>query len=106
MSNETKWTPGPWVPYVDKKNGVFSVCIPGHYGKTPCVVNWPGFESSDLPKIQQAANANLIAAAPDLYEALSKLRVAAYEACADSSCNDALEYAEMVLAKARGESHD
>ena len=46
------------------------------------------------------ANANLIAAAPDLYDALMKLRDSVKACCADRA---ALRCADLALAYARGE---
>lgn len=61
----SKHTPGPWSAYIG--GGVISVCIGAiPNGKRPCIVEWPGFDSCDLPLAQQKANARLIAAAPDL----------------------------------------
>jgi len=90
MSNETKWTPGPWV--IGHK-GI-------HEGKNPRsnqIVNKPSVRSSN--SLDYYLNANLIAAAPELYEAL--------KACAE--CLDIKEGSEpfdsamSALAKARGE---
>lgn len=49
---------------------------------------------------EDKANADLIAAAPDLYDALMRLRAAAKACCADQH---ALMSADMALAYARGE---
>ena len=56
MSNETKWTPGPW--HIDKECG-------GVFSKTCLYV-------CDIPS--EHGNASLIAAAPELYEELADAR--------------------------------
>lgn len=71
-------TKGPWRAFT--RNRTVSVSLPGKYGKTPCVVNWPGFDGCDLPLKQQKANARHIAAfSSDCMLALLAL-VEAYEA--------------------------
>lgn len=84
--SKKNWTAGPW-----KSAG--SLVYFANNGGGLCVKDTPDPQS----------NANLIAAAPDLYEALEKLAMDAYNACADSSCNESLSIAENALAKARGE---
>jgi hypothetical protein len=63
-----KHTPGPW--RVFNKNGVISVMS----GRSPKneVVHWAGFDSSHFPK-DRLANARLIAAAPEMLEALKDI---------------------------------
>ena len=60
MSN-TKFTPGPWIKSKYKK-GQYHVFVPD--GTRICTINW--FEQYNE---EANANADLIAAAPDLYEA-------------------------------------
>ncbi len=71
-------TPGPWTAFIAQNT--VAVCIgnktDGSFGHRPCVVNWQGFDSCDLPIEKQAANARLIAAAPDLLAALMALNKA------------------------------
>ena len=88
---EPKFTPGPWLvranePWVIAKN----------YGDMKSVfhVNHPA-----EPSKTQMANAHLIAAAPDLYHALSDL----LEQCRQYGHMDEIRAAEIALAKARGE---
>ena len=69
----SKHTPGPWSVYSGK--GVIQVDIgPRATGHRPCIVHWSGFDSNDLPRQKDAANARLIAAAPDLLHALEMVR--------------------------------
>lgn len=68
-----KHTPGPWSVY-DGLGKTLAVCIGEEpNGKRPCIVDWPGFDSCDLPFSQQRANAHLIAAAPDMLAALKDI---------------------------------
>ena len=106
--SESKHTPGPWKR---KDNFVYS----------------PMFDEDDTLSVSIAvactgiapaiANANLIAAAPDMYEALGHLLIAAQKVCDDFCCGagcsqDArdckleggLIRAEIALRKARGET--
>lgn len=66
MSDQPKWTPGPWsVPGQPDK-----VCAEGYtrngWAKVIATAHTPAWMNADEPW----ANANLIAAAPDLYAAL------------------------------------
>lgn len=84
---ESKWTPGPWavMDYTDDEEFPRWCVVP-----LSCVGTIAHVQKSE-------ANANLIAAAPDLYEAL--------EAMGDDRIGDA-EFNAMrnaALAKARGE---
>lgn len=94
MSGETKWAPGPWVAdgfFVSSNSGgavahdIVSAC--GTVGR---------------PDSETEANAQLIAAAPDLYEALADLvhQVDRPRAPSWLSLDDAF----AALDKARGES--
>lgn len=68
----SKPTPGPWRRYYKSK----IVAVKGPPGEID-IVKWPGFDDSDRPLCVHAANARLIAAAPDLLNACKWL----YEAC-------------------------
>lgn len=94
-SNERKWTPGPWI------------------GGT-----WEGDDTCEVlddnlmlvARTKTEANAHLIAAAPDLYEALEYMRDAGCPDC-NGDCASAnpqvaacpMKRAAAALAKARGE---
>lgn len=71
MNNETKFTPGPWtVSEYTNYDGwsVFADVI-------GCVAErWPAYTMSEDQKTEAHANARLIAAAPELYEALKSAR--------------------------------
>ena len=84
MSTETKWTPGPWSPYHGGDTNLWWIV----YDHEGCELGSGdgGFDEGD---------ANLIAAAPELYEAL--------EALLEYRDKWAVEKARAALAKARGE---
>lgn len=91
MASET-FTKGPWVVQSDAPTGYLYVVAGA----------WPTGETiCDRPS---KANATLIAAAPDMYEALTKLR-SQYAAPLHYSgdLRHALVEADAALAKARGE---
>lgn len=107
--SETKWTPGPWniarINYADiyGGDGEMVALVPKGYPRT-------------------AANAQLIAAAPDLYEALEAYEALDNQRMTCEECEDRLERApeaceycfpfaddarlkmRAALAKARGET--
>ncbi len=63
--SENPWTPGPWSVF--NRADTIAVCIGNEAeGKRPCIVDWPGFDSTGLPRAENLANARLIAAAPEL----------------------------------------
>ena len=95
------FTKGPWSVF----NKDQTICIEPRSvatGRRPCVVDWPGFDSNDMPKSENIANAHLIAASPDLYEALMLLydHSRLYMVLADNVIRDV----ESALAKAEGKS--
>lgn len=102
--NERKWTPGPWsiVWYDagDKDEWLYCPLINGSEESDRAVVHWDGFkqkywQSADGKQSEIEANAHLISAAPDLYEAL--------EAMLKSVDGVSRGMAFDALAKARGE---
>lgn len=61
--SKAEHTAGPWSVY--KFGETLSVCIGAEPdGLRPCIVDWPGFDSCNLPFEERLANAHLIAAAP------------------------------------------
>lgn len=65
-------TPGPWFVFESRKTlQVGTAPAPGE--TRYAVVHWAGFDATDKPLKEQAANAHLIAAAPDLLAALEAL---------------------------------
>lgn len=70
-------TPGPWEAYVRvaRDGGSYTIAVheQGYPEKRTPVVAWPGFDDSRRPIAEHAANARLIAAAPELLEALEAI---------------------------------
>lgn len=103
---ERKWTPGPWVI---SKISETSVTTPNRRG----ICSTGGYSVNlEFEKIgiENAANACLIAAAPELYEALDTL-VGTYrklyedtQPVDDLDCDKPFAKATEALAKARGET--
>jgi hypothetical protein len=99
MTDQPKWTPGPWAVERNKRTwGWVDVVGPslGVGGPT---------QATDLTladEVKRIAEAHLIAAAPDLYAELVSL-MAAYAEC-NGEDHPAYGRAEYALAKARGET--
>lgn len=95
MSNETKWTPGPWgIDWNVSRLDVFN-----SDGGTLVSTLRRSTRSNDIDNVVQA-NARLIAAAPELYEALRAI-LAEWQYYAPD--HPLVDKALDVLAKARGE---
>lgn len=93
MSNETKWTPGPWLNvggWVDSEDD--------SHGSIICSLS----AVDRKPDYISDANAHLIAAAPDLYEALDQA-VTSMQDSGYPNTHLAVIAARKALAKARGE---
>lgn len=71
MSTQTKWTPGPW--RIDEANRTLVARLVGGEYEYICSVDPEEFSVSDMTDEENRANATLIAAAPELYEALEDL---------------------------------
>ena len=94
MSSETKWTPGPW-----HSRGFPTISAGKGKGMIVKVLE------RYMDRAEREANAHLIAAAPDLYEALEYLLRHNRELVAQGVNIDAylMSSAYAALAKARGE---
>lgn len=68
--SEIKHTPGPWGIF--NHNGTICIDNRGGDGMRPCIVDWTGFDTNDMTRRENEANARLIASAPELLEALRK----------------------------------
>lgn len=90
---ERKWTPGPWS--ISTENDVCAQ-IDGEYHAV-CTDQF-----CYAPASEQKANAHLIAAAPDLYEALDKVN--RWFNGSENELGMILREAVAALAKARGEA--
>lgn len=104
--SELKFTPGPWQS-VNATDVFTPLAAKTRSGKkAPKDDGWhiadcqPAF--SDMPHSEMRANAALIAAAPELYEALENASTMLRRVELESS--DEYQAAMRVLAKARGES--
>jgi len=86
MSNETKWTPGPWV-----------VCPAGDIWSE----NLVSLVADTYSPVE--ANAHLIAAAPELYEALEDTHLACSKTVYGYDGSYAAKRNAAALARARGE---
>jgi len=99
MSENTKWTSWPWfVSHANASN--YSVGIQSREG-----YQWHICDvCDDIHYVNYRANANLIAAAPELYEALDVLlNLHDAQVYVASPWNESMEKARNILAKARGE---
>ena len=100
----TKFTKGPWVGE-PLDNGFEHVVTDGK-GLLICkCFGWAGYTDSGA-EVDIAANAHLIAAAPEMYEALKELvRIDnSYDAVTGSVETAAFDAAETALAKAEGKA--
>lgn len=87
MTDQPKWTPGPW----------------SRHFKTGTVKGPEGNTVADCRYKNGRNDANLIAAAPEMYEALAAL-IDEIDDCAQPSDWDAYVPARAALAKARGDT--
>lgn len=107
----TKFTPGPWVANIETASSTWS----GHamessiFGPNHELIADINPNYAETPDCWQS-NAHLIAAAPDLYEALENLlddyKCSASEWLGDSRAQADLliSYADAAIKKARGEA--
>jgi len=87
--SDTKFTPGPWIAH---ETGLARSGVPEHE------IHWTDDGECVAEIVHGIANAQLIAAAPELYEALTR--------CKFDSLNMTfadLEFCKAAMAKARGE---
>jgi hypothetical protein len=95
MSNEARFTPGPWKS--DRAGSPNAFIVTAKDGQHDVAV------VRDIGNENNAANAALIAAAPDLYAALMAYR--GVKQCGHAfTCICADDLAKAALAKARGEA--
>ena len=95
----TKHTPGPWKLELGRDGAPRGLRGPAEVEHRN-IVNWNGFSSPTKPA--SMANARLIAAAPELLEALL-LMIRLHE-LSDSPEGDITRIARSAIAKARGEA--
>ena len=95
--SDTKWTPGPWKPHA---TGL------ARSGKPEHEIHWSDDGECIAEIVHGEPEANLIAAAPDLYEELEGAR-GTIQALIDEGYTGYIEHRgriDAALAKARGES--
>jgi hypothetical protein len=100
MSNETKWTPGPWIAVDhDRYPGMITVKGPS----SPITIVTSATNIDFAGHCRRVCEGHLIASAPELYEAL-RVSVEALEKTANDTLigRNAAEVGRTVLAKARG----
>ena len=120
---DVKFTPGPWhlcqhlksveddracscgyrgVIYGPEHDVAYAICQPGH---DPAPTGQEGSEPPRYPREVELANAALISASPDLYDALAEF-VREYEGFEDGEGNPCptIGRAKAALAKAEGRS--
>lgn len=97
----TKFTKGPWELFLtgDERCIYIGLDLFGSSNKVVTTV-----DCDDLPEAEAQANAHLIAAAPDLYEALDRLVGEIKDYHVSSSVLDAIEASIYAIAKALGEA--
>ena len=95
-TNTAQFTPGPWVV---TEHSAGMICVAGPNNKDLCAVGYNRTEGRN-----DVANANLIAAAPAMYEALSELVKYLREEVADEALDTWMPVfkAAMALAQAEG----
>ena len=75
MTKEPKWTKADWLVYSDVDSDTISVYHTLETLSDNEIVHWCGFDDVPQKWKEKLANAHLIAAAPELYEALNALRL-------------------------------
>ena len=105
MSESNKFTPGPWITESSDSNGIACVATADNLLEI-CEV-WGSSENGISVDDESMANATLIAAAPDLLEALEKALDALAHCRADigysSMQTRAAHMADKAIKKARGQ---
>lgn len=98
---QTNHTPGPWsLKMTGWRTNPFAIYSPRRPGAVACVPS-----RTSVPLDEQDANGRLIAAAPDLLDALEAM-TAAFDwqaPNANPAINAAVEAARAAIAKAKGE---
>ncbi|GBQ89115.1 hypothetical protein [Asaia krungthepensis] len=97
-----KWTPGPWV--VGKGAGYFikrpNARMAHLVGMTP---GFSGVGAESGNDEEARANAHLMSASPELFDALKQMVSLATGPCNTRDMTEALDRARAALAKAKGE---
>ena len=99
MSDKTKHTPGPWRT---KREGFSTVYVEARIDGG-LIQEVAACGPTEAGRDQQEANARLIAAAPELLEALRGIMKLDEDLCSEGSI-EALDKARAAIAKATGET--
>jgi hypothetical protein len=100
MNKYTKHTPGPWELSNDHKPSPYVIRQVGRFGGLASV-KFHGFNKTERAREEQAANARLIAAAPDLLDALEEA-IEVVGSWGDDGDPSWLERAKSAIAKVGG----
>lgn len=101
--SESKHTPGPWV-VEDETDPMLTILAPSANGDVVAhIVDVDWLDDPAKVGPQCLANARLIAAAPDLLEALTELTDAAAKVWSDPFIRGAVDRARAAILKATGE---
>ena len=107
--SETKWISGPWHvdPDLVLRRGYTAISAEDHYGLAQVVSRMDDADEDDEYTATLEASARLIAAAPELYEALEECKRVLSDLQSTqlegTRTRAAWEKARAALAKARGE---
>jgi hypothetical protein len=103
--SETKWTPGPWT-LVDVTGDEIAITTEARMADDIIPIVEVLIDWNEPLESEQQANALLIAAAPELYEALERALnwLSSYPGQGTMGIDGPYEQARSALAKARGES--
>ncbi len=109
--SETKWTPGPWTARANTWSRFEIYYSRGHRGQLASVAKHDD-PSSPPPVNETEANARLIAAAPELYDALDEIirwigvgdgKTPEKRGAKCEFLSEALAKVDIAMKKARGE---
>lgn len=96
---EKKFTPGPWVADFGSTFGHIKSIAPNPTGRTPSVARYDVLPDDLMGQDEKNANAALIAASPDMLEALQST-VRLLEEINDGRSYAILKQAKQAIAKA------
>ena len=113
----TKFTPGPWCVYCGSSETIEIL----NHSEELRIFSWTGFDSNDIAKEEDRANAHLISCAPEMYDLLESVKrelfalidevndqrasniTSATETEPDYHDQETVHLIDKLLAKARGE---
>ena len=101
--SEPKWTPGPWIVIEPVALDYRAPCIYGADKQSLVAIAEGGGPKRAVTAREARSNAQLIAAAPELYEALALLLTTRSHPDADRRVTEGLQKGLAALAKAEGD---